>query len=122
LAGARRQRDVGVLEKPRQRGRGVGAHQPIGAAMAKAHLGETVEIAQEVAPLGGDAGFAHEIVELLLHRKRQERAEDVAADRRVGGMEDRPRAHDRLGSAEEVLDLQKIAIAQNRLQRRELWR
>jgi hypothetical protein len=32
-------------------------------------------------------------------------------------MEDRPRANDRLGSAEEVLDKEKIATAQDRLQR-----
>ena len=38
----------------------------------------------------------------------------------AGGMEDRPRAHDRLGSAEEVLDLEQIAVAQDRLQRRDL--
>ena len=35
----------------------------------------------------------------------------------LGGMEDRPGAHDRLGSAEEILDNEKIAIAQNRLER-----
>ena len=40
----------------------------------------------------------------------------MAADRGVGGMEDRPGAHDRLGPAEEVLDLEQIAIAQDRLQ------
>ena len=33
-------------------------------------------------------------------------------------MEDRPRAHDRLGSLEQVLDLQQIAVAQHGLQRR----
>ena len=41
----------------------------------------------------------------------------MAADGGVGGMEDRPGAHYRLGSAEEILDKEKIAIAQNRLQR-----
>src|ERR1700733_14701060 len=35
-------------------------------------------------------------------------------------MEDRPRAHNRLGPKEQVLDLQEIAIAQDRLQRRDL--
>ena len=44
----------------------------------------------------------------------------MAADGGVGGMEDRPGAHDRLGPAEEVLDLEQIAIAQHRLQRRHL--
>jgi hypothetical protein len=35
-------------------------------------------------------------------------------------MEDRPGAHDRLRPPEEVLDKEKIAIAQNRLKRRHL--
>jgi hypothetical protein len=42
---------------------------------------------------------------------------DMAADRRVGEMEDRPRAHDGLRPLEEVLHLQKVAVAQNRPQR-----
>jgi hypothetical protein len=57
---------------------------------------------------------------MLLHRERQERAEDMAADGGVGGMEDRPGAHDRLGPAEELLDLEEIAIAQDRLKRGDL--
>ena len=35
-------------------------------------------------------------------------------------MEDRPGAHDRLGPAEEVLDLEEIAVAQDRLKRGDL--
>ncbi len=88
--------------------------------MADAHLGEAVEIAQQILPFRREAGFAHQIVEMLLHRQRQEGTKDMPADGGVGGMEDRPRAHDRLGSAEEVLDLEQIAIAQHRLQRRDL--
>ena len=57
---------------------------------------------------------------MLLHCEREERAEDVAADGGVGGMEDRSGAHDRLGPAEEILDLEEIAIAQDRLKRGEL--
>ena len=41
----------------------------------------------------------------------------MAADGGVGGMEDRPGAHDRLGPAKEVLDKEKIAVAQDRLKR-----
>ena len=52
---------------------------------------------------------------MLLHRERQERAEDMAADGGVGGMVDRPGAHDRLGPADEVLDLEEIEVAQDRL-------
>ncbi|HMK90503.1 MAG TPA: hypothetical protein VK446_12845, partial [Methylocystis sp.] len=53
---------------------------------------------------GREAGLEQEIVEMLLHRERKERAENMTADGGVGGMEGQPGAHDRLGSAEEVLD------------------
>ena len=36
------------------------------------HLGEAVEVAQEVLPFRDEAGLAQEIVETLLHRERQE--------------------------------------------------
>jgi hypothetical protein len=85
--------------------------------VADAHLGEAIEIAQEVFPFRREAGLAGEVVEMLLHRQRQEGAEDVTADGGVGGMEDRPGAHDRLGPAKEVLDKEQIAVAQDRLQR-----
>src|SRR5271170_99326 len=105
LAGAGRQGDVGAFEKP------------VGGSVVDAHLLQAVEIAQQLLPFRREAGLAGEVVEMLLHRQRQEGAEDMAADGGVGGMEDRPGAHDRLGSAEEILDKEKIAIAQNRLQR-----
>ena len=37
--------------------RGVGAHQPVDAAMADAHFGEAVEVAQEVFPFEREAGL-----------------------------------------------------------------
>jgi hypothetical protein len=120
VSGARRQGDLGGAEERRDGRRGGGARQPIGAAMADARLGEAVEAAQEVLPFRRKAGLMQEIVEMLLHRERQERAEDAAADGGVGGMQDRPGAHDRLGAAEEVLDLKEIAAAQDRLQRGDL--
>ena len=110
----------GVFEEGAHASRSVGAHQPIGAAVADAQLLQAVESAQEVLPFQDEAGLAREIVEMLLHRKRQEGTKDMPADGGVGGMEDRPRAHDRLGSADKLLDLEKIAIAQHRLQRRDL--
>src|SRR6516165_2227034 len=85
--------------------------------MADAHFGETVEIAQEVLPFRDEAGLTQKIVEMLLHREREERAEDVAANGGVGGMEDRPGAHDRFGPTEEILDLKKVSVAQDRLKR-----
>src|SRR5580693_6963932 len=87
---------MGAAEEPCDRRGGVGAEQPVGAAMADAHLGEAVEIAQEVLPFRREAGFAREIVEMLLKRKRQEGTKDVPADGGVGGMEDRPLVHNRL--------------------------
>ena len=60
------------------------------------------------------------VFQVFLHGQRQERTKDVAAYRGVGGMEDRPRPHHRLGSQEQVFDLQQVAISQHRLQRRDL--
>src|SRR5580693_7006881 len=114
LAGAGRQGDMGAFEKPGHIWRGVGAHEPVGGSVVDAHLLQAVEIAQQLLPFRREAGLAGEVVEMLLHRQRQEGAEDVAADGGVGGMEDRSGAHDRLGPAEE------IAIAQDHLNRGEL--
>ena len=120
LAGAGRQGDVGAFEEPGHVRRGVGAHEPVGGSVVDAHLLQSVEIAQQFLPFRNEAGLAGEVVEMLLHRERQEGAEDVAADGGVGGMEDRAGAHNRLGSAEEVLDLEEIAVAQDRLKRSDL--
>src|SRR5271165_931275 len=109
LAGAGRQGDMGAFEKLGHIWRGVGAHEPVGGSVMDAHPLQAVEIAQQLLPFRDEAGLAGEVVEVLLHRERQEGAEDVAADGGVGGMEDRPGAHDRLGSAEEILDKEKIA-------------
>jgi len=46
------------------------------AAMADARLGEAVEIAQRILPFQREASFAREVVEMLLHRKRQENKKD----------------------------------------------
>src|SRR5271169_3179202 len=56
--GARRQGDAGALEQHGHGGSGVGAHEPVGAATADAHLGETVEVAQEVLPFRNEAALA----------------------------------------------------------------
>ena len=117
LAGAGRQGDMGAFEKPGHVWRDVGAHEPVGGSVMDAHLLQAVEIAQQLLPFRNEAGLAREVIEMLLHQERQEGAENVAADGGIGGMEDRSGAHDRLGPAEEVLDKEKIAIAQDRLQR-----
>ena len=86
LAGARRQRQADDFEQAPRRGRSVSAHQPIGAAMADANLGEAVELAQQVLLLRGQSGLARKIGKRRLRRQREERAEHAAVDRRVGGM------------------------------------
>src|SRR5271165_3491150 len=87
LAGAGRQGDMGAFEKPGPVRRGVGAPEPVGGSIVDAHLLQAVEIAQQLLPVRREAGLAGEVVEMLLHRERQERAEDVAANGGVGGME-----------------------------------
>ena len=70
--GARRQGDAGAVEQHGHGGSSVGAHEPVGAAMADARLGEAVEVAKEVLPFRNETGLAQEIVKMLLHRERQE--------------------------------------------------
>ena len=61
--------------------------------MANAQLLQTIEVAQQHFPFEGNAGGQRQIVETLLQQQCQERAEHVAADRGVAGVEDRPCAH-----------------------------
>jgi hypothetical protein len=75
---------MGMPEQLGDRGRGAGAHQPVVAAMADAHLLQLVELAQQRLPLRHDPGVAAKIFQVLLHGERQEGAEDVSADGGVG--------------------------------------
>src|ERR1700674_31635 len=79
LAGAGGEGDMGAFEKPAHIWRGVGAHEPVGGSVADAHLLQAIEIAQQLVPFRGEAGLAGEVVEMLLHRQRQEGAENMAA-------------------------------------------
>jgi uncharacterized protein Usg len=56
----------------------VRAHQPIDAAMLETHILQPVEVAQQFPPFRRDASFTQEVVEMLLHREGQERAEHMA--------------------------------------------
>jgi hypothetical protein len=85
----------------------VRTHQPIGSAVIETDSLQPVEIAQQLLPFWHDARFMQQVVEMLLHREGQEGTEHMAADGGVGRMEDRPRAHDRLGAQEEIFDLQQ---------------
>ena len=88
--------------------------------MADAHLLQTIEIAQQRFPLRHDAGLTQQVFQVFLHGERQERTKYVSANSGVGGMEDRTRAHDRLGAQEQVLDQEQVAVAHDHLQWREL--
>ena len=109
---------MGLAEQRSGCRRRVGAHQPIGAAILEAHLLQTIEIAQQYLPFRRDARLNGKIVEIFLHDEGQERTEHMTTDGRIGRMENRARAHDRLGPQEQIFDLKQIAIANHGLQ----WR
>src|SRR5215217_2667776 len=95
-------------------GRAQGYLPPI---LADRHLLETIKVAQHVAPLGPKARSAAVLIQLLAQDQSQEGAEHVTPDSTIRGMGDGPCAHQRLGGAEELLHLDQVAVAQNRLQR-----
>ena len=108
-----------MKEQRRNRSWRLGAHQPVFAVKLDTGALEPVEIAQQDTPFGNGASLPGEIVEMLLHDEGKEGAEDMAADGGIGGMVDRPCPHDCLGAAEQVFDLQEIAVAQHCLPRRD---
>ena len=71
------------------------------------------------AAIRGWSGLGSQIVEVFLHDEGKEGAEYMAADGGIGGMVDGPCPHDCLGAAEQVFDLQEIAVAQHCLTRRD---
>jgi hypothetical protein len=85
-------------------------HQPIGSAVIETDNLQPVEIAQQLPPFWRNARFMQQVVEMLLHREGQEGTEHMAADGGVGGMEDRPRALDRLGAQKKIFDLSAKCI------------
>ena len=81
---------------------------------------QSVEIAQDVAPFGGNPVPAQPIFEFFDEQQRQKGAEHMAADRHVAAMVDRTGSEHGLGLAEQLLDPQQVAVAQHNLQRGEL--
>src|SRR5262245_34782149 len=81
--------------------------------MADAQLLQAIEISQKGLPFQHDAGLAGEVFQVFLHGQGQERTKDVTANGGVGRMKDRSRAHHRLGSQEQVLDHEQIAVTQD---------
>ena len=71
---------MGGAEQRRDARGGVGAHQPVGAAVFDAQLLQSVEVAQQLFPFRGDLRLAHQVLDMLLHGERQKRAEHMAAD------------------------------------------
>src|SRR3954469_2630395 len=117
LPDAGRERDAGGLEQRADHAGGGRAQGHLPAVLGDRHLLEPVEAAQHIAPLGPPARVATALVELLAQHERQERAEHVAADRRVRRVVDRPRAHQRLGRSEQLLHPDEVAVSQHRLER-----
>lgn len=116
VADVLRQGDAGGLE---QRADDAGCGRAQGhllAVFADLDFLEAIEIAQHVTPFGPESGLAAALVQFLAQDQGEERAEHMATDGGVGGVIDRPRAHQRLGGAEQGLDLHQVAVAQNRLQ------
>jgi len=108
-----------LKEQRRNRGWRIGAHQPVFAVKLDTGALQPVEIAQERPPFGAGSGLGSQIVEVFLHDEGKEGAEYMAADGGIGGMVDRPCPHYCLGAAEQVFDLQEIAVAQHCLTRRD---
>ena len=105
---------VSVAEQIGDRLRNVGADQPIVVPMADARMLQAIEIAQKRLPFRHNASLVRPVFQALLHGERGERTKYMAPYRGVGGMEDRPRPHHRLGSQEQVFDLEQVANRKDR--------
>jgi hypothetical protein len=114
-----RQGDAGGLEDAANLAGDSGAGGDALAVFFDRGVLETVEIAQQVGPFDDEAVALAQIGQLLLQRQGEERAEHMAADGGIRGVVDRAGSEDRFGTAEQVFDLQQIAVAQHGLQRRD---
>src|SRR6476659_3307621 len=114
-----RQRDASRLEQRADdagSGRAQG-HRP--AILADRHLLEAIKVAQHIAPLGPKAHLPAALIQLLAQDQRQEGTEHVASDGGIRGMVDGSCAHQRFGGPKELLHLDQVAVAQDRLQGRD---
>src|SRR5215213_3851901 len=117
VADVGRQGDAGGPEEGADDAGGGRAQGHLPPVLGDLDLLQPIEIDQHIAPLRPEAGLAAARVQLLAQHQGEEGAEDVAADGGVGGVVDRPGAHQRLGGAEQVLHLQQVAVAEHGLQR-----
>ena len=105
-----REGDTGSLEDAADLTGDGGAGGDALAVLLDGGLLETVEIAQQIGPFDGDTGGSAPIGQLLVEHQGQEGAEDVAADGGIGGVVDRSGAQHRLGSTEQVFDLEQVPV------------
>ena len=112
-----RQGDAGGLEDAADLAGHGGAGGNALAVLLNGGFLETIEIAQQVGPFDDEAVALAEIGQFLLQHQGEERAKHMATNGGIRGVIDRAGAEDRLGTAEQILDLQQIAVAQHGLQR-----
>jgi len=78
---------------------------------------EPVDVAHDPVPFGLEARPGAAPLELLGKDERQERLEDVAADRGIAGMEDGAGVEGGLGGPEQGLHHEQLAVSEHRVER-----
>src|SRR5271166_3235857 len=122
LAQGRWQGDAEGGEREGGGGTRGGAQQEALAVLFDLGLGERVEIGDDVGPggAGAGAGAGEAVFQLLLQNEGEEAAGDVAADRLIQFVIDRPRLEQTLGRAERPLHGPQLFVDEHRLERREM--
>ena len=97
-----------------------GTQQEALAILLEVDFLQPIEIAQDVAPFGGNPVPVEPIFEFLGEQEREKRAEHMAANGDVAAVVDRTGGEDGLGLAQQLLDAQQVAVTQHDLQRGDL--
>ena len=109
--------DARGLEDPPHLSLDVRARGDALAILLDRRLLEAVEIADQIIPFDADLVGSAEVGQLLLQHQREELAEDMAADRRVAGVVDRPRAQLHLRPSEQILNQEQLSVPKHRIER-----